>query len=70
MSTREDRRRPGRVAKPPPGMPERRQRDPLQRMLPLARRPSQPLPSPNDWTFELIEDYHAVIKQTAARFGL
>ena len=37
---------------------------------PLLRRPGQPLPSPNDWTFELIEDYHAVIKQTADRFGL
>ena len=31
---------------------------------------SQPLPSPNDWSFELIEDYHAVIKETAERFGL
>ncbi|RTL34306.1 MAG: SpoVR family protein, partial [Burkholderiales bacterium] len=51
-------------------MPERRQRDPLRRMLPLAQRPSQPLPSPNDWTFELIEEYHTVIKQTADRFGL
>ena len=70
MSSLEDRRHPERVAKPPPGMPERRQRDPLRRMLPLAHRPSQPLTSPNDWTFELIEEYHAVIKQTAERFGL
>jgi len=38
--------------------------------LPLAERPSQPLPAPSDWSFELIERYHEVIKATAARFGL
>jgi stage V sporulation protein R len=38
--------------------------------LPLAERPSQPLPGPSDWTFDLIERYHAVIRGTAARFGL
>ena len=70
MSSLEDRRHPERVAKPPPGMAERRQRDPLRQMLPLLQRPGQPLPSPNDWTFDLIEEYHAVIKQTAERFGL
>jgi stage V sporulation protein R len=30
----------------------------------------QPLPAPSDWTFELIERYHAVIRATAERFGL
>ncbi len=33
-------------------------------------RPSAPLPGPSDWTFELIERYHTVIRQTAERFGL
>ncbi len=39
-------------------------------MAPLAQRPSERLPSPSDWTFELIDQYHAVIRQTAERFGL
>lgn len=30
----------------------------------------EPLPAPSDWSFELIEQYHAVIRETAARFGL
>ncbi|MCZ2441700.1 MAG: SpoVR family protein, partial [Burkholderiales bacterium] len=38
--------------------------------LPLSRRPEAPLPGPSDWSFELIEDYHSVIRDTAARFGL
>ena len=38
--------------------------------LPLQQRPEQPLPAPSDWSFELIEDYHRVIRETAARFGL
>jgi stage V sporulation protein R len=33
-------------------------------------RATQPLPAPNDWTFELIERYHSVIRATAQRFGL
>ncbi len=28
------------------------------------------LPAPSDWSFELIEQYHAVIRETAQRFGL
>jgi len=48
----------------------RRGPQPLQHMKPLLQRPAQPLPSPSDWTFELIEDYHEVIRQTAERFGL
>ncbi|QIL80953.1 SpoVR family protein [Diaphorobacter sp. HDW4A] len=37
---------------------------------PAGQRPDQPLPDPTDWTFELIERYHAVIAATAERFGL
>jgi len=33
-------------------------------------RAASPLPSPSDWSFELIEQYHAVIRGTAQRFGL
>jgi stage V sporulation protein R len=33
-------------------------------------RAAQRLPAPNDWSFELIEQYHAVIRATAKRFGL
>ncbi|MFN7694511.1 MAG: SpoVR family protein, partial [Burkholderiales bacterium] len=39
-------------------------------MLPLLQRPAQPLPNPSDWTFELIEQYHEVIRATAERYGL
>ncbi len=39
-------------------------------LLPAAKRPTHPLPDPSDWTFELIERYHAVIASTAERFGL
>ncbi|MDT8990889.1 SpoVR family protein [Curvibacter sp. APW13] len=38
--------------------------------LPAGARPAQPLPSPSDWTFELIEQYHSVIAATAERYGL
>lgn len=30
----------------------------------------EPLPGPSDWSFELIERYHEVIRATAQRFGL
>ena len=33
-------------------------------------RAAQHLPAPSDWSFDLIEQYHAVIRQTAERFGL
>lgn len=41
-------------------------------LTPLASPPpqSEPLPSPSDWTFELVERYHEVIRDTARRFGL
>jgi len=48
----------------------RRTAAPLQHMLPLLQRPAQPLPNPSDWTFELIEQYHEVIRATAERYGL
>jgi stage V sporulation protein R len=45
-------------------------RNPLTEPLPLRERPPAPLPGPSDWSFELIEQYHKVIRDTAARFGL
>ncbi|MCJ0763685.1 SpoVR family protein [Variovorax terrae] len=33
-------------------------------------RQREPLPSPSDWSFELIEAYHSEIARTARRFGL
>jgi stage V sporulation protein R len=38
--------------------------------LPPPERPAKPLPGPSDWSFELIEDYHRVIRMTAQRFAL
>ena len=38
-------------------------------IVPPARAPKH-LPSPSDWTFDLIDDYHRVIRETAQRFGL
>ena len=35
-----------------------------------AGRDRQPLPCPSDWTFELIETYHAEIARVARDFGL
>jgi len=43
---------------------------PPRQIAPLLQRPTERLPSPSDWTFELIEQYHAVIRQTAERYGL
>ncbi|MCC7456676.1 MAG: SpoVR family protein [Nitrospira sp.] len=42
---------------------------PLRGPLP-GDRPAEPLPGPSDWSFELIDQYHNVIKRTAQRFGL
>ena len=42
----------------------------LNEPLQLAQRPGEPLPGPSDWSFELIETYHRIIRETAARFGL
>ena len=48
-----------------PGSPQRRASD-----LVAPPRAHEPLPSPSDWTFELIERYHEVIRETAERHGL
>jgi len=45
-------------------------KNPLSEPLPLRERPAAPLPGPSDWSFELIEQYHKVIRDTAERFGL
>ncbi|MDE2161408.1 MAG: SpoVR family protein, partial [Burkholderiales bacterium] len=42
----------------------------LDAPLPLEHRPGEHLPGPSDWSFELIETYHRVIRATAERFGL
>ena len=49
---------------------ERAQRGVPSTVRPGGKRPMQPLPDPSDWTFELIERYHAAIAATAERFGL
>ncbi len=38
--------------------------------LPPTERPSARLPGPSDWSFELVEEYHRVIRMTARRFAL
>jgi len=38
--------------------------------LTASQRPHEHLPGPSDWSFELVEQYHAVIRATAERFGL
>ena len=38
--------------------------------LPAGERPHERLPSPGEWSFPLIEQYHRVIRDTAERFGL
>jgi stage V sporulation protein R len=43
---------------------------PLRGPLPLNKRPEHHLPGPSDWSFDLVDQYHAVIKRTAQRFGL
>jgi len=42
----------------------------LDAPLPLLDRPGEHLPGPSDWSFELVERYHRIIKATAERFGL
>jgi stage V sporulation protein R len=42
---------------------------PTRGPLPLTRTVER-LPGPSDWSFELIERYHEVIRDTARRFGL
>ena len=42
---------------------------PMRGPLPLDR-PAQRLPAPSDWSFDLIDQYHDVIRHTAERYGL
>jgi len=42
----------------------------LDQPMPLEQRPSEHLPAPSDWSFELVDQYHRVIRATAERFGL
>ncbi len=42
----------------------------LEQPLPPGPLPAAPLPDPSDWSFELIEQYHEVIRAAAKRFGL
>ncbi|WP_242615614.1 SpoVR family protein [Sphaerotilus mobilis] len=55
---------------PDPVLPGLARSGPLRQPLPAPPRPAEPLPSPSDWTFELVERYHTVIRQTADRYGL
>ncbi|MCL4740269.1 MAG: SpoVR family protein [Burkholderiaceae bacterium] len=43
---------------------------PLPEPRPPGPRPAEPLPGPSEWSFELIERYHEVIRATAQRYGL
>ncbi len=52
----------------PPNVPTSRVRRAADIVPPSGA--AQPLPAPSDWSFELIEQYHAVIRETAQRFGL
>jgi stage V sporulation protein R len=69
MGTLENRRQTP-AAPRPDDYGGRRPKQALRQMIPLRERPLHPLPGPSDWTFELLQEYHEVIKQTAARFGL
>ena len=42
----------------------------LTEPMALESRPSEPLPAPSDWSFDLIDSYHRTIRATAERFGL
>lgn len=53
-----------------PATGDRRPHAQIQEPLPAPPRAAHPLPDPSEWTFELIERYHEVIRQTAERFGL
>ncbi len=49
---------------PPPSAPKR------AADMVTPPKAAQPLPAPSDWSFELIDRYHQVIRETAERFGL
>ena len=60
------------AAPPRPAYAERSRppRFALEQPLPPGARPEAPLPDPSDWSFELVERYHDVIRAAAKRFGL
>ena len=62
-------RRHHSAAVPPEG---ERRRPALRLQAPREAPPRAPapLPGPSDWSFDLIEQYHKVIRETAERFGL
>jgi stage V sporulation protein R len=70
MITLENRRSVGLAPRSDDFGGRRHRREAKRHIDPLAQAPTERLPSPSDWTFELIEQYHAVIRQTALRFGL
>ena len=53
-----------------PSTGDRRPRTTLQAPRQSAGRAAQPLPDQSDWTFELIDRYHEVIREAAERHGL
>ncbi len=63
-------RRAGHNPRKQAALGERHQRGVPRVPLPAGERPRHPLPDPSDWTFDLIERYHAAIAATAERFGL
>jgi len=60
------------VGAPPrcPNDRRRAERQALKAPRPRGERPRGPLPDPSDWSFDLIEQYHEAIRETAQRFGL
>ena len=66
----QDRRFVDNRAKIPPTGDRRRPHTVIDGPLPPPPRPAERLPDPSDWSFDLIEQYHEVIKQTARRFAL
>jgi stage V sporulation protein R len=55
---------------PPPNAQTLTMKDLVGGPLPAQAKPAAPLPGPSDWSFELVDEYHRVIRQTAQRFKL
>ena len=63
-------RRAGAHPWKPGAVGERHPRGVPRAPLPANKHATHPLPDPSDWSFDLIERYHAVIAATAERYGL